>query len=212
MTRENAEATHVAGGSWASLLRNNPGVALTLAYLFVSLLGLTFSWALYRRFDINVFQFADVSDFLMGAFREPMTFALAGSALIVGWSAVLLNRWEERVFAEPESMNRLARGYAWLRSHLAPGTWPLILTFAYCLLFIDTYASREARRIQAGDGGTVSIETQDGRRLERTLMGATSGFLFFYDARAARIEILPHEGVARIMHATPRPPKDPAAP
>jgi hypothetical protein len=76
----------------------------------------------------------------------------------------------------------------------------------------DVEASRDAHRIQDGDGGTVSIETQDGRRLARTLMGATSGFLFFSHARTARIEILPHEGVARIMHATPRPPKDPAAP
>ena len=39
----------------AGLFREHPALGLTLGCLFVSAIGLTFSWALCRRFGVNFF-------------------------------------------------------------------------------------------------------------------------------------------------------------
>jgi hypothetical protein len=86
---------------------------VTLAYVLVSLIGLAFSGALLRESGLNVFSFADVTDFLMAAFRDPMTFALSLSALLLGLIIHRLARWEVRW---PEKRNpRSSMG----RRHLA---------------------------------------------------------------------------------------------
>ena len=117
-----ARAPLAAAG--AGLFREHPALALTLGYLSVSAIGLTFSWALFRRFGVNFFLFADVSDFLMSAFREPMTFVLAGTAGAVGWLVHRLNRIEDRWLGHPDDRGRLARGYAWVRERLGHRYWP----------------------------------------------------------------------------------------
>jgi hypothetical protein len=192
----------------AGVFREHPALAITLGYLFVSAIGLLFSWALFRRFGVNFFLFADVGDFLMSAFREPMTFALAGSAVAVGWVAARLNRIEERWLGEPEDRGRLARGYAWLRDRLGARFWPMIFAAGYCFLFIDDHADREADRIRAGESDRVTVLTGAGERLERVQMGATSRFLMFYDPAGRRVEILPQEAVARMLLAAPEPGSD----
>ncbi|MCH6573173.1 MAG: hypothetical protein IH809_05965, partial [Proteobacteria bacterium] len=67
------------------LLHQNPGLGVTLIYLAISLIGLMFSWSLFSEFDVNIFNFTEASDFLLAALREPMTFVMAGSALLVTW-------------------------------------------------------------------------------------------------------------------------------
>ncbi len=183
------------------LFREHPALAFTLGYLTVSAIGLTFSWALFRRFEVNFFLFADVGDFLMSAFREPMTFVLAGSAAALGWLVHHVNRIEDRWLGDPEDRGRLARGYAWVRDRLAHRYWPLAFAIGYCLLFIDRHASREAERIRTGEDGRVTVLTSAGERLERVQMGATSRYLMFYDPAGERIEIFPQEAVARMLLA-----------
>ena len=64
-----------------SALTEHPALGLTSGYLLISLLGLSYEWTLFRQFGVNYFHYADVTDFLMGAFREPVTFVLALSAV-----------------------------------------------------------------------------------------------------------------------------------
>ena len=71
------------------LLRDNPGLALTLGYIMASLVGLLFSWSLLHRFGLNIMDYTEVTDFLTAALREPLTFVVAGSAIPV----VYLLRW-----------------------------------------------------------------------------------------------------------------------
>jgi hypothetical protein len=193
MTREPRSAART------SLFREHPALAFTLGYLTVSAIGLTFSWALFRRFDLNFFLFADVGDFLMSAFREPMTFVLAGSAAAVGWLVHRMNRIEGRWLGDPEDRGRLARGYAWVRDRLAYRYWPLAFAIGYCVLFIDSYASREAELIRTGETRRVAVLTSAGERLERVQTGAISRSLMFYGPVGERIEIFPQEAVARML-------------
>ena len=177
------------------------GVSLhrVLLPIIVCAIGLTFGWALFRRFGVNFSLFADVRDFLTSTFREPTTFLLAGSAVAVGWLVRRPNRIEDRRLGSPEDRGRPARGDAWVRSRLAPRYWPLAFAVGYCLLFSHEDANREAELIRAGETGGVRVLTSAGARLEPVQTGATSRHLMFNDAEPGRVGIFPQEAVSRMM-------------
>lgn len=98
----------------AEVLVRHPALVLTVGYLMISLLGLSFEWTLFRQFGINFFYFAEVTDFLMGAFREPVTFLLSAIALLVG-ADVSVEQGGARVAREKGSRMVVARGLPPLR-------------------------------------------------------------------------------------------------
>jgi hypothetical protein len=72
--------------SWSQIkdfFYKNPTFGLTLLYIYVSGIGIVYSWALYRRFGINIFDYAEIADFLLAAFKNPITF-LSPVPLILG--------------------------------------------------------------------------------------------------------------------------------
>ena len=58
-------------------LRDNPGLCLTLIYLFASVVGVIFHSRLLKRFGFDVLEFSETSDFLMVVVREPLAVSLA---------------------------------------------------------------------------------------------------------------------------------------
>ena len=57
------------------LFRNHPGFIITFAYLFCSAIGLSYLNALFNRFGINVFDYAEANDFLVAAFKNLTVFS-----------------------------------------------------------------------------------------------------------------------------------------
>jgi len=66
----------------------NPTVVLSLLYLYVTAIGMLYSAVLYGRFGINVFDYSEISDFLLAAFKNPVAFLAAGLLAVMG-AAVL---------------------------------------------------------------------------------------------------------------------------
>ena len=56
------------------LVKNNWSWCAPLIYIYVTAVGMMQSWLHFRSFDINVFDFAEINDFLLVAFREPESF------------------------------------------------------------------------------------------------------------------------------------------
>lgn len=50
---------------------DNPTLALTLLYLYVTAVGMLYSAVLYRKFGINIFDYAEIADFLLAALKNP---------------------------------------------------------------------------------------------------------------------------------------------
>lgn len=185
-------------------LGETPGLFVTLAYLLVSLIGVAFSWALLREFGLNVFSFADVTDFLMAAFREPMTFVLSLSALALGlathWLAGKEVRWLER--RNPQS--KFGRRYlAMARAGHAGGYYVLGIFLLYTIVFIASYAQNEAGDIRAGSGERVVLQAADQPApIAGLLLGATSRFVFLYRQDLGQAEAIPQENILRIRPVT----------
>jgi hypothetical protein len=66
----------------------NPTVVLSLLYLYVTAIGMLYSAVLYGRFGINVFDYSEIADFLLAAFKNPVAL-LSGGLLAVMGAALL---------------------------------------------------------------------------------------------------------------------------
>src|SRR5215216_3918889 len=76
-------------GTGKEFSRQNPTLATLLAtlvasllYLYVTGIGLFYSWFLYRRFGINIFDYSESSDFLLAALKNP------GALILIAIQAV----------------------------------------------------------------------------------------------------------------------------
>jgi len=58
-------------------LREHWAFAVSLFYLYISLIGMTQAYFFFKHFGINIFEFSEVSDFALAAFRQPSTLFIA---------------------------------------------------------------------------------------------------------------------------------------
>lgn len=197
-------------------LRDNPGLSLTLIYLFASVIGVVFHFMFMKRFGFNVLEFSEAGDFLMVVVREPLTVALALLGvpfyLVYGWGAMRLSRWARarsaRIRSTPEkrrqSMARVRRWQPLLQASFIG---------IYAILFVMLFSQWRVSRIRAGDFRKVAVHYKadspgaaGGLVSENlALIGTTSRFVFLYDPATKRADVVPLDSIARLTwDARPR--------
>ena len=72
-------------GLQSRLLREHPGLLVTIGYLTLSLVGMMFSSSLFKRFGVDFFDYAELADFLMAGVREPRSLLVAAGGFVVAW-------------------------------------------------------------------------------------------------------------------------------
>src|SRR5215208_6297022 len=90
---------------WAKIivvLRKNPPLVLTLLYVYATGVGMFYSWSFYRGFGINIFDYAEIGDFLLAALKNPSSLVAVAAGILGG---LLIGRLLDR--AKP---TRKARG------------------------------------------------------------------------------------------------------
>lgn len=178
-----------------AVLRRHPALLVSLVYVTASAIGMFYSWDYLRRFGINVFHFAQISDFLLGSLKEPFTWLV----VITASALVSLDSWYSRRCE--------ARGAArWLRWYANPRyrSMNYLAVVVITLLFLDLLATVNARATMAGSGQRVEVRLADGSAARTvTLLGTTGQFLFLFDAATGRVTIHPHESVLSIDLAMP---------
>ena len=187
------------------LLAEHPAIVMTVGYLVISLLGMSYEWVQFRFFSINFFHYADVADFLMGAFREPITFVLFLTALATGWLVHIYNRWELDWFARHPATSWLGRTYFALVSSRSYRATPAIFFIGYSVMFIWVYSYNRAEALREGEGDTIRVEVVEGQRRRPSvdtptlILGTSSRFVFLYRPGVGVTEIIPLENIARIV-------------
>lgn len=180
-----------------ALLREHPALLVSLVYVAASAVGMFYSWDFLRRFGVNVFHFAQISDFLLGSLKEPYTWLLVFTA----GALVALDSWLSRR-CEARGAPRWLRWYANARYRSMNYLVVVVIT----LLFLDVLAAVNARATLAGEGQRVEVTLADGSATRTaTLLGTTGQFLFLYDATSGRVAIHPHQSVVSIELAAPAP-------
>lgn len=195
MTPDGPSATE----RYATRARQHPGLVLTGGYLAATALGMLSSWTFYSRFGINVFHYAQISDFILVPFRNPLATLAILSAVPVVWLLIktddLLGR-HFRWYRGPEKLRALSR---------TPAAWALYMTL-YAYVFSVEYSGHLAAQMEAGEVRTVEAQLQSGQYLGQdatqpfrtSVLGTTTGYVFLYDVGSGVVTIVPVENLASL--------------
>jgi hypothetical protein len=173
-----------------SILREHPALLVSAFYVAASVIGMFYAWSYLRFFDINVFNYSQISDFLLASLKEPYTWALVFVTVTLVWGD---NANSRRVARKGPSK--------WFRWYASP-RYRFINNFVaiYVVLsFIYIFASFEARDTKKGEGKVVDVTfAESGEVSTSMLLGTTGQFVFLYDPLTERVDVHPIESIHAI--------------
>jgi len=187
------------------LLRHHPALALTLGYLFLTAVGMTYEWMFFSSFNVLIFNFAEPSDFLLVAVREPVLLLFTVISVLV--LVRVTNKHSKRL----GRAGRYQRIYLWLQ---AKRWWRLVerlcyvgLVIGYFMSLTSTYAGYRAEQVHNGHGNKVRVELvgEGGAKPGETggkeflLLGSTSKYLLVYDPATKTTQVLSANNISRVI-------------
>lgn len=198
-----------------------PALALTAAYLLVSLAGIFYNYTFFERgFGIPVLTLSQIGDFLVAGLQQPIALVLMLSTFVVCWLFDWINtRSRRRAWARIVRLRALSRR-SWLQSlRLRVKEWHydavwltqllyLVVVVVYGWMFVGIYADHRAQAVRHGDVARVAVRmVGEGADLPATdargwgYLGAVSNYVFVYDPASKRALVLPVNAIARIVPA-----------
>ena len=116
-------------------IHNNFGVFLTILYLLGSLSGVVYLYVLLNNFSVDVFNFIEISDFLLALISNPLLITIYTTLIVI--TAIYLN-WRSGHMPDPSKttvLKKLYYGFGYPFYLLKP-SYSLMLFLA---LIISTY-------------------------------------------------------------------------
>jgi hypothetical protein len=194
---------------------------LTLGYLLLTITGMAYEWWLFRAFDINIMEYADIGDFLLAALREPLVVTLClasvGSIFLYyrfdQWLRHRCSGWYSRYekYFYPAFIQWSPRTQRVLFGLLCIGYF--VAVFAPLYARVGVYAVKKASftapvQVRVNNNGPEEEAVPD----RAYLIGTTTRFLFLYDRAQRQTYIVPLENVSYITVASRRAPSPPPSP
>jgi len=193
------------------VLKREPVLFITVAYLFVSFLGLWSSFWFYRRFDVPILEYMQSSDFFVAGLRRPQFMLLLGVSLFWLWLSAWPMRWVE---GNHERADDYRRNH-WWGKYLFPeprswqGLWGvrsetmlLVAFLGLALYVVYTFSVVSAKDILRERDKThrvkVSLSMEGSTPTVASLLGTTSAFVFLWRGDTRRSEVVPIESIAKI--------------
>ena len=180
----------------------HPGLVVSLAYLTATGIGMLSSWTFYTRFGINIFHYAQLSDFILSALRLPM----ATLAILLAIPAVWAIMRTDDALSARFGWYKYLYGPRWLRALSRTRGAMLCYFLLYGYAFSLVYAGRLATQVREGSTPEVEAQLQQGTYLgrdatmpfEARLLGTTSTYVFLYDLESGVATVVPLENLARM--------------
>ena len=172
------------------IFREHPALLVSAFYVAASVVGMFYAWAFLSRFGINVFNYSQISDFLLASLKEPFTWALV--FLAAGF--VLLDNASSRRL-ERKGPSKWLGWYGSSRYRFVNN----FAAIAMVLSFIYAYAYAQARDTKAGEAKLVDVTfAESGAVKTSSLLGTTGQFVFLYNSDDERVDIHPIESIHSI--------------
>jgi hypothetical protein len=148
-----------------------------------------------------VFDYAEPSDFLLAALRDPLIILVCVApiplvALYYRGAAWIQRRSKSKWLTGTEKQQAISRRYRRQLYALTAFLWALAASLHY--------ASSVARDLRAGTGRRVHVELVSGAQtlpvdtMPQLLLGTTQKFLFLYDASRQVTSVIPISNIARL--------------
>jgi hypothetical protein len=198
---------------------DNPTLVLTLLYLYVTEIGIVYSASLYGRFGINIFDYSEIGDFLLSAFKNPITLIYAGAQVGVSvvffvynkFSARLLRPFTLRRLEEQESQQEEELRFPQLLKCIDRVSSVVIVALLALTLVLSgslfpyRSATKMASGIKHGERPAIDVRYRSfsgssGQVTEPNLalIGATQKAVFFYDVDMKRTIMIPQAQIVSI--------------
>lgn len=194
---------------WA-VMRSEPALMVTSAYLFVSFIGIWANYWFFRRFDLPILEYMQGGDYLVAGLRDPIyayaVIGIAAASMLIVWA----EKWRAR---NPDRVRQLSRHW-WGRmlvgkSRLSSGwymgmsreTGLLVISFVTAMLIVFSYVDGRAQSIRAGGGHAVRVSLAGESAAlpgSARLLGTNSNFVFLWWPQQQKVEALPTANVSRI--------------
>ena len=184
-------------------------LAITLAYLFLAAVGMIHRGLVFLKFRINLLDYAEPSDLLLAALRDPLIVLVSIAPLPIVALYFRGTYWLQRRFPKSMWTTGGARGRAFQRRH--GGKLYVLTALLWALTFSLEYARRVAEELRAGSGRRVQVDLITGSvrvpgdTLWPLLLGATQKYVFLYDNVRQVTTVVPVDNVAQIRYDRRRP-------
>lgn len=161
-----------------NFLKDHPALIFTFSYVFLSSLGMIYNYKLYQKFNINVFDFIEINDFFVGAFKQRGAFYLVLQFILLFW------------FLSGRGLGR----FSLIR--LRSNTTLVIVVFMVLVLFQSYFwGVFNANRILNGKEKRITYSTGcDPKTFKEHdsiyLIGSTEKFYFFYHKKACITKVI----------------------
>lgn len=180
------------------------GAWVTLGYVVLSLLGLIHQVMVLARFGINFAEYAQVTDFLLGAIRDP--FVVAASVIPGALIYLAYQRFGDWSFARnPAKVLESRRKNPRLTNPLVMAGMQLTVGITWAITFQLMYANVVSSRIRRGEGAKVAISVSNAGTPARPfptdsalIISVTSEYLFAYFPTAYETRVIPAGNLAYI--------------
>ena len=179
-------------------LRGHWALAASLGYLYLTSLGMIQSGVLFSKYKINIFEFAEINDFLLAAFREPLPL-LAGLGVMIYIGIVfsyMYKRQKARGVVTPHLFRTKAMTINLLVSAMA---MPLMIQFVFTNVGGKNLLSSDYQRevsISLHRGELPSITDLNSASLQ--LIGTSENFVFLYEKNSKQPLIIPTSNLVGI--------------
>ncbi len=187
-------------------IHNNFGVFLTILYLLGSLSGVVYLYVLLNNFSIDVFNFIEISDFLLALISNPLLITLYTGIIVL--TAIYLN-WRSGHMPDPSKktvLKKLYYGFGYPFYLLKP-SYSVMLFLA---LIISTYPTMLAHSHSKDiiNEKTMSyhlslnypIAQSKATQIQNVqIVASTMGNLFVYDNKQDKLLIIPQANIAALI-------------
>ena len=183
-----------------SFIKGDLSTSFTLGYLSLIIIGMLFNGMFYGILRINIFDYSDISDFLLAPFRDLFILVFTIISLCIIYGFTLLDEWMEPRF--PKTYQKLYWGVDrkkfqnWYQKN---GMLQLILF--YIVMASWVYANLRAKNIFNQQISKTQVITKD-NKFEPTdtlfYLGKTNTYCFFYIKNKKQSVIIPNQDVLRI--------------
>ncbi|PID30172.1 MAG: hypothetical protein CR982_01570 [Candidatus Cloacimonadota bacterium] len=153
---------------------------LPIFYILLVFIGMLFSYNKYKEFGINIFQYSEISDFLITPFRDLIILAVTIFTAFLGLAIYKLNEYIKRF---PRFYNSKLN-FGMMKSNPIVAT--VILIVIYLLIFSNTYGKYNKKHFSE-NSKTVLLELVTNDIKSGKLIGKNNGYIFLMTGNNVKI-------------------------
>ncbi|MEL0647962.1 hypothetical protein V6248_11060 [Pseudoalteromonas agarivorans] len=185
---------------------NNFGVFLTILYLLGSLSGVVYLYVLLNNFSVDVFNFIEISDFLLALISNPLLITLYTTLIVI--TAIYFN-WRSGHMPDPSKatvLKKLYYGFGYpfylLKPSYSAMLFLALMIFTYPAMVAHTHSKDIINEKTMSYHLSLNYPIAQSKVTEIKnvqIVTSTMGGLFVYDNKQDKLLIIPQANIAALI-------------